>query len=242
MYKSLQIKIIKNSLYNDELQILSKSNDILFILKGYEYKSYESIDNFLIVNIDEGHKYTMNNIYINLDSFIVYEELFEKENQYYGLYFHKEKKMINFNNKLYKVKYFFDNINEIIDLYEFNRHQIDTTKDTLLMSIFRLFNKNIDNNSQINILGFTYGMSNRDIYIFKDIPRDHTKTIEKQLSDTLFDYNQNNYKVYDIELLIFYKDNDNNKQFKIRLECKDKQLIGNYIYGNFDDQAKLKII
>jgi hypothetical protein len=242
MYKSLQIKIIKNSLYNDELQILSKSNDILFILKGYEYKSYELIDNFLIVNIDEGHKYTMNNIYINLDSFIIYEELFEKGNQYYGLYFHKEKKMIKFNNKLYKVKYFFDNINEIIDLYEFDRHQIDTTKDTLLMSIFRLFNKNIDNNSQINILGFTYGMSNRDIDIFKDIPRDHTKTIEKQLSDTLFDYNQNNYKVYDIELLIFYKDNNNNKQFKIRLECKDKQLIGNYMYGNFDDQAKLKII
>jgi hypothetical protein len=98
MYKSLQVKIIKNPLndsdsdsdsdyeylFDDDLQILSESGDILFNLKGYEFKSYECIDNYLIVDIDEGHKFTLHNIYIDLFDFTVYEELFKKDNEYYS--------------------------------------------------------------------------------------------------------------------------------------------------------------
>jgi hypothetical protein len=200
IYKSLQVKIIKNNklldnsdsdsdyeyLFDDELQILSETGNILFNLKGYEFKSYDCVENYLIVDIDEGHKFTLDNLYINLDSFTVYEEIFKKGNELYRVFYNKEKKIIEFENTLYQVRYFFDNIDKIIDLYEFNEHKFDTTKDTLLMSIFNLFNKNVDSNSQIKISGFTYGMSNWDIGNFKCIPRDNTKTIEKQLNDTLF--------------------------------------------------------
>lgn len=259
MYKSYQVKIIKNDiyidedsdyeyLYKDELQILSEYGDILFNLKGnetqpYRFKSYECIDNFLIVDIDEGHKFTLDNIYIDLDSFTIYTEFFNKEKRCYRRCYNKEKKMIEFRNKFYEVKYFFDNCDEIIDLYEFDRRQFDTTKDSLLMSIFKLFDKNVDNNSQIKIDGFTFGMSNRDIDRFKNILRDYDKTIEKQLNDILFGHiNPEIHKIYDIELTIYYKDNNMDKQFTIRLECKDKELIGENIYGHFDDKAKLQLI
>jgi len=253
MYKSLQVKIIKNSLndsdsdyeylFDDDLQILSESGDILFNLKGYEFKSYDCVDNYLIVDIDEGHKFTLDNLYINLDSFTVYEEIFKKDKKCYRLSYNKEKKMIEFENTLYQIRYFFDNIDKIIDDYEFNEHKFDTTKDTLLMSIFNLFNKNVDSNSQIKISGFTYGMSNWDIGNFKCIPRDNTKTIEKQLNDTLFGHiNPEIHKIFDIDLTIHYKNNMVDKNFRIKLECKDKELIGEHMYGHFDDQAKLKII
>ena len=69
MYKNYQIKIIKNDkkittesesesdyeyLYDDELQILNESGEILFNMKGYEFKSYEFVENYLILDIDEG--------------------------------------------------------------------------------------------------------------------------------------------------------------------------------------------
>lgn len=182
-------------------------------------------------------------IYIDLENFTVYYQLYKKDKEYYSLNFDKEKRMIEFENKLYEVKYFFDNCDEIIDSYEFDRHQIDTTKDTLLMSIFKLFNKNVDANSQCKIDGFTFGMSNRDIQIFKNIPRDYSKTIEKQLNDTLFGHiNPEIHKIYDIELTIYYKDKNVDNNFTIRLECKDKELIGEHMYGHFDDQSKLKMI
>lgn len=74
MYKSYQVKIIKNNnnededsdyeyLFDDELQILSESGNILFNLKGFEFKSYECVDKFLIVDVDDGHKFTIHNIY-----------------------------------------------------------------------------------------------------------------------------------------------------------------------------------
>ncbi len=87
------------------------------------------------------------------------------------------------------------------------------------------------------------GMSNLDIEIFKCIPRDYAKTIEKQLNDTLFSHiNPEIHKIFDIELTIFYKDNNVDNVFTIRLECKDKELIGKHVYGYFDEQAKLKMI
>ena len=106
IYKSLQVKIIKNNklldnsdsdsdyeyLFDDELQILSETGNILFNLKGYEFKSYECIDNYLIVDIDEGHNLTLNNLYINLDSFTIYEEMCKKGKNYYRQYYDKEKK------------------------------------------------------------------------------------------------------------------------------------------------------
>lgn len=247
MYKSYQVKIIKNVLPLDgsdpDYKYLYDELQILFNLKEYEFKSYECIDNYLIVDIDEGHKFSLDYIYINLDDFIVHYEIFKKDNEYYRRSFNKEKKMIEFENKLYEVKYFFDNCDKIIDLYEFDRHQFDTTKDTLLMSIFKLFDKNVDANSQIKISGFTFGMSNWAIQHFKCIPRDYAKTIEKQLNDTLFGHiNPEIHKIFDIELTIYYKDNNVDRYFTIRLECKDKELIGNYMFGHFDDQAKLKMI
>lgn len=267
MYKSYQVKIIKNDscidngdgeldsdyeyLYDDELQILSESGDILFTLKGYEFKSYDCIDNYLIVDIDEGHKFTFNNIYIDLCDFITHTELFKKGNEYYRRIYNKEKKMIEFKNTLYHIKYFFDNVDTIIDDFEFDRHQFDTTKDTLLMAIFKLFNKNVDNNSQIRISGFTFGMSCQDIGKFKTILRDHNKTIEQQLTDTLFEHiNPVIHKIFDINLTIYYKDNNVDNVFAIRLECKDKELIhstyyGCYYgcyYGYYDENAKLKLV
>jgi len=262
MYKNYEVKIIKNpSIYDqdlcevgydyvpdEELQIFSESDEILFNLKkNWHFKSFECIDNFLIVDIDECHKFTLDNIYIDLDTFEVYEELFKYNNHLYRRLYNKDKKMIellNFIGTLYGVKYFFENVNTIIDLLEFDLHQFDTTKDTLLMAIFKLFGKNVDNNSQINIEGFTWGMSCRDIGVFKNILRDHTKTIEKQLNDTLFGHiNPQIHKIYDIVLTIYYKDNNIDKFFKIKLECKNKkELFTSYIYGEFDDDAKLCLI
>lgn len=71
MYKNYQIKIIKNDkkittdsdsesdyeyLYDDELQIFNESNIMLYNLKGYEFKSYEINNNYLILDIDESMK------------------------------------------------------------------------------------------------------------------------------------------------------------------------------------------
>jgi hypothetical protein len=256
MYNSLQVKIIKNDkslddsdyeyLFDDELQILSETGVILFNLKGYEFKSYECVDNYLIVDIDEGHKFTLNNLYINLDSFTIYEEMFKKGKNYYRRCYDKEKKMIEFQGERYDIKYYFENQDKIIDDYEFNEHQFDTTKDTLLMSIFNLFDKKVDSNSQIKIDGFTFGMSCRDIGKFKNIPRDYNKTIEKQLNDVLFAHiNPEIHRIYDIDLTIHYKDNNVDKNFRIKLECKDKIAIktelGDCYYGYFDENAKLKL-
>ncbi len=88
MYKNYQIKIIKNDkplpkesesdesdyeyLYDDELQILSEANELLFNLKGYEFKSYLNDGKYLIIDIDEGHKFSLNYIFLNLDTFKIY--------------------------------------------------------------------------------------------------------------------------------------------------------------------------
>jgi hypothetical protein len=91
-------------------------------------------------------------------------------------------------------------------------------------------------------------MSNWDIQRFKCIPRDNTKTIEKQLNDTLFGHiNPEIHRIYDIDLTIYYKDNNVDKNFRIKLECKDKIAMktedyGDFYYGHFDDQAKLKLV
>jgi hypothetical protein len=235
-------------LYDDELQILSESGEFLFNLKGYRFKNYEIVDNYLIVDIDEGHKFTLDNIFINLDTFIIYYQIIKYKERYYRINFDKiDKKIIfEFNNK-YDIKYFFENSDKIMDEYEYDRHKFDTTQDTLLKSIFDLFGKNVDNNSQIKIDGLTYGMSNNDIKLFKNIIRVHTKTIERQLFEVLFGNAEKfGHKSYDIDLTIYYKDNGCDKNFKIVLECKDKELIHigerDVYYGYYDSHAKLKLI
>ena len=260
-----KVKIIKNDkpllkesesddsdyeyLYDDELQILSESGECLFNLKGYEFKNYEIVDNYLIVDVDEGHKFTLHNIFINLDTFIIYYQIFKYKERYYRINFDKiDKKIIfEFNNK-YDIKYFFENSNKIIDEYEYDRHQFDTTKDTLLKSIFDLFGKNVDNNSQIKIDGFTYGMNCHDIVKFKNVLRNKEITIERQLFEVLFVHTlQYNHKIYDIDLTIYYKDNNSDKKIRILLECKDKEPINLYdttiiYYGYYNPDAKLKLI
>lgn len=266
MYKNLQVKIIKNDkqlpkesesdesdyeyLYVDELQILSESGEMLFNLKGYEFKSYVNDGKYLIMDIDEGHKFSEIFLFLNLDTFKIHYQLFDYKNNYYRINFDKEDKKIifNFNNK-YNIEYFFENQDKIIDDYEYDRHQFDTTKDTLLKAIFDLFEKNVDNNSQIKIDGFTFGMKCHYIEIFKNILRDKTKTIEAQLFEVLFGYTEKNghrHRIYDIDLTIHYKDNGLDKNFRIKLECKDKELMhidgGDVYYGYYDSETKLKLI
>jgi len=263
MYKNYQIKIIKNDkkittdsdsesdyeyLYDDELQILNESNKVLYNLKGYEFKSYELIDDYLILDIDEGHKFSEKILIINLDTFEKYYQIFNYNDRCYYINFDKNDKKILFNhNKKYDIKYFFENKNKIIEEYEIERHTFDTTKDTLLKSIFIKFNKSVDNDSQIKIDGFTYGMSCYYIDIFKNILRDNDKTLEKQLMETLFGYAiKYNHKIYDLELTIHYKDNNVDKHFSIKIECKNKVEThtdcGIVYYGEYDSDAKLQII
>lgn len=268
MYKNYQIKIIKNDkkittdsdsesdyeyLYDDELQILNESNKVLYNLKGYEFKSYELIDDYLILDIDEGHKFSEKILIINLDNFTEHRQLFKYNDKYYSIKFDKNDKNIILytthpkNDLKYDIKYFFENKNKIIEEYEIERHTFDTTKDTLLKSIFTKFNKSVDNNSQIKIDGFTYGMSCNDIQIFKSILRDNDKTLEKQLMETLFGYAiKYNQRIYDLDLTIHYKDNNIDKHFSIKIECKNKvethNNCGIFYYGEYDPDAKLQII
>ena len=270
MYNNYQIKIIKNDkplpkesesdesdyeyLYDDELQILSDSGEILFNLKGYEFKSYINNGKILIIHIDEGHKFSHHMMFINLDTFKYYCEIFFHNKQCYRInYIESDKKIILYsahpkNDIKFDIEYFFDNIDKIIDDYEYDRHQFDSTKDTLLKGIFDMFGKNVDNNSQIKIDGLTYGMTNHDIELFKNISRDRTKTIERQLFEVLFGHTEKNgHKIYDIDLTIHYKDNNSDKNFRIILECKDKEPIDVFgrcitFYGYYDANAKLKLI
>jgi len=63
----------------------------------------------------------------------------------------------------------------------------------------------VDNNCQIKIDGFTYGMSCHDINVFKSILRDHGKSLERQLMETVFDHAiKYGHKLYDLDLTIFY--------------------------------------
>jgi hypothetical protein len=263
MYNNYEIKIIKNDiyipknsdsdesdyeyLYNDELQILSKSGEILFNIKNFEFRSYEFNNNFLILDIDEGHEYSDKFLYINLDTFKIHYQWYKYNNTFYGIFYDKINKKIDFEYKLYDINYFFDNINIIIDEFEYQRHKFDTTKNTLLKSIFDMFDKHIDNNSQIKINGFTYGMSTHDIRYFKNILRDNTKSIERQLFEVLFGHTiGTQHRIYDIDLTIHYKDNNIDKSFRIILECKDKipkQYFDKILYyGYYDENAKLQII
>jgi hypothetical protein len=270
MYKNLKVNIIKNDkplpkesesdssdyeyLYDDELQILSESDEMLFNLKGYEFKSYVNYGKYLIIDIDEGHKFSEDYIILNLDTFKIYHQIFWHNNNCYRINYDKVNKKIVFyaahpkDDLKFDIEYFFDNQDEIIKDYECNRHQFDSTKDTLLKGIFDLFGKSIDKSCQIKIDGFTYGMGCNDIDRFKNIMRDNTLTIEKQLAEIMWSHPiKYNQKIYDLELTIHYKDNGIDKQFKILLECKDKEpqeIYGGGIvyYGYYDENAKLKLV
>jgi len=151
MYKNYRIEIIKNDvhiphtsdsesdteyIYDDELQIISESGDILFnlelcafkmrtALKGYEFKSYELIDNYLIIDIDEGHKFTLNNGY-RID--------YDKSDK---------KILFEFEETKYNVKYFFENQDKIIEEYELERHKFNTTTDTLLKGYLTILERRL---------------------------------------------------------------------------------------------------
>ena len=100
----------------------------------------------------------------------------------------------------------FSNEKKIIDDYVYEQHQFNSIDDTLLKAIFNMFGLNVDNNSQININGFTYGMLCRDIGLFKLIKRDHNKSIERQLFEVLFGHTiERNMKIYDIVLMFHLK-------------------------------------
>ena len=234
-----QIKIINdtnNDEYNDELQILDELGHIIKYYKGYKFISYENVDNYLILDIDEGYKFSDVFMFINLDTFEKYHQTLYDNNKIYRIKFDKNDKKIIFNDEKYEIKYFFENKSKIIEDYEIKIHTFDTTKDTLLKSIFTRFNKSVDNNSQIKIDGFTFGMSNCQIDIFKSIIRDNTITLERQLMETLFGHGR---KLYDLCLTIHYKDNNIDEHFSIKIECKNK--IDSY-YGEYDPDAKLQII
>jgi len=159
MYKNYQIKIIKNDkkittdsdsesdyeyLYDDELQIFNESNIMLYNLKGYEFKSYEINNNYLILDIDEGHKFSEKILIINLDNFTEHHQSFRYNDKYYYIIFDKNDKKIFFDDgKKYDIEYFFENKNKIIEEYEIERHKFDTTKNTVLKSIFTKFNKSV---------------------------------------------------------------------------------------------------
>ena len=134
LYKNYKIKIIKNDkkittesdsdsdyeyLYDDELQILDESEQLLFNLKGYEFKSYENVDNYLILDIDEGNKFSEKILIINLDTFEKHYQIFHYNNRYYFINFNKENKNIIFDHtKEFDIKYFFQNKLKIIEDYE----------------------------------------------------------------------------------------------------------------------------
>ena len=267
MYNNYQVKIIKNNiqitkesesdesdyeyLYDDELQILSENDKLIFTLRGYEFKSYDILDNYAIFDIDEGHKFTAHNLFLNLDTFIWTTEFFDYNKNYYFIRYDKINKKISFEGQKYDIKYFFENRNNIIDEYEYDRHCFDTTKDTLLLNIFKYFDFDVDNKSQIKIYGFTFGMSCQDIGHFKNILRDYTISIEKQLTFLLFKGAlERNMKIYDINFTITYFSNEIEKKFSFILECKDKEntdkesynRAGNVYYGHYDENAKLKLI
>ena len=131
-------------LYDDELQIFNESNIMLYNLKGYEFKSYETNNNYLILDIDEGHKFSEKILIINLDNFIEHHQSFRYNDKYYYIIFDKNDKKIFFDDgKKYDIEYFFEKKDKIIEEYEIERHRFDTTKDTLLKSIFIKFNKSV---------------------------------------------------------------------------------------------------
>ena len=116
-----------------------------------------------------------------------------------------------------------------------------------MKSIFTHFNKSVDNNSQIKIDGFTFGMGCHDISLFKSIIRNNTKTLETQLMETLFGHSiKYGYRIYDLDLTIHYKDNNIDKNFRIKIECKNKVAThtdcGVVYYGDYDPDAKLQLI
>jgi hypothetical protein len=263
IYKNYKINLIKHPYdkddedddldekIKDELQILSESNEILFTYLEHEIFSYEMIDSYLIVKISDGYKFSLDYVYINLDGFVIHHQLikkfYDKYKHFYSAEFDNENKKIIFEDTQYDIDYFFSNESKIIDDYEYERYQFNTEDDTLLKAIFNVFGKNVDNNSQIKIRGFTFGMSCQDVGYFKLIKRDHTKTIERQLFEVLFGHTiERNMKIYDIDLTINYKDNGEDKSFRFILECRDKEPIQigdeTYFYGYFDDNAKLEIV
>jgi hypothetical protein len=237
--------------YKDTLQILD-DDKILLEFNDYHYKKYINIDNYLIIDVDAGHEYTENNIFINLDTLEYKFNLVNHNNKFYNIDFDDINNKINFYNSddeeiKYDIKYFFDNMSKIFDTYEYESKIFDTKKDTLLIHIFRMFNLNVDDMSPIEINGLTYGMKCQKVKNFKKILRDNSMTIDKQLYEELLGHTDMRYNlIYDIDLTIKYLDNKENKQFRILLECKDKkpvQVLDKIIYyGVCDENAKINLI
>jgi len=269
MYKNYQVKIIKNDkqiketesddsdceyLFHEELQILSESGKMLFNLKSYGLKSYVNDGKYLIIDNEDGREFSEKIMFLNLDTFKMHYTMFYHNKICYQINYDKtDKKIILYathpkDDLKFDIEYFFDNIDEIIKNYEWNRHQFDSTKDTLLKGIFDLFGKSVDDTCQIKIDGFTFGMGCYEINIFKNIMRDHTMTIEKQLAEVMWSHPiKYNQRIYDLKLTIHYKDNGLDKQFGILLECKDKEpmdVYGNGIvyYGYYDEDSRLKLL
>lgn len=116
MYQNFQIKIIDTNnnelldefghiIYNDELQILDELGHIIKYYKGYKFISYENVDNYLILDIDEGYKFSDVFMFINLDTFEKYHQIINHNNKIYGIKFDKNDKKIIFNDEKYEINY-----------------------------------------------------------------------------------------------------------------------------------------
>lgn len=235
--------------YDDIINVINDSGEIIHTIKTrFHIENYKIVENYAIFNVYDGNKYSDNFLFLNLNTFKLEYESFMINKNPYIISFRNDK--IHFKNKLYDISYFFDNVAEIEKQYLIESHKFDITRDTLLLSIFNMFNKEIKNNSQVYIDGFTFGMSCQSVENFKNVLRDHTMSIEKQLTYVLFKHSINTHDIYDIDFTITYYqlDGNNNKiddtenKFRILLECTDKKIMNNHPYGKFDENAQLQLI
>lgn len=224
--------------YNDAIVVFEKEQIVFEKLFNLQILKHERADNYVVMYIDDGTKYSDKYLFLNLNDFTIRYQFFTINQNYYHISDY-ENNNITFRSKKYDMNYFFENVEQIVGDFEIERHTFDTTKSTLLLHIFQKFGIHVENNSLIYIDGFTFGMSCQDINTFKTIPRDHSMTLEKQLTHVLFKKTMDTHQIYDIDLTIKY--NGNNK-IRIVLACKNKEIKNDFDYGEFDDTAEIKVI
>lgn len=224
--------------YNDAIIVLEKDQIVFEKTFNLQIIKYEQTGNYVVMYIDDGTRYSERYLFLNLNDFTLRYQFFTINHNCYYIE-NYENNNITFRGKKYDINYFFANVEQIVGEFEIERHTFDTTKSTLLLHIFQKFGIHVENNSLIYIDGFTFGMSCQDINTFKKIPRDHSMTLEKQLTRALFNKTMDTHQIFDIELTIKY---NGNNTIKIILACKNKEKKNDFDYGEFDDTAEIKLI
>lgn len=205
-----------------------------------------------VLKIDENHKFSQTWMFLNARTRKIHPQFFEESGDIHSILYVTEERgtytdgKILYKDKTYPIIYFFDNEKEIIQSQDEEDHRY-IRGNTLLTAILDSFDVYPDEGCYMTISGFTFGMDCQHVKHFKQVPRDHTISIEEQLIRTLFS-GYPNMVAYTVTLKMKFTAKGGACALTVTLPCTpdpevNKNLPKGYkSYGYFDKDAKLSLL